>query len=127
MGQLLGVQLHRRQHVLVLGQVEHLDGVWKHGTHLLFLVCRIFTCLQVDRETGEDEEYNYRLQTEPSVLSSRQNSPAVPFPFFHHFKLLLHHATIQVLCAKTNVCRKLFVPVVRKYLVPILFLISTRT
>lgn len=52
-GQLLRVQLHGRQHVLVLGQVENLDGVWKHWTHLLLFVCRIFTCLQANTERRE--------------------------------------------------------------------------
>lgn len=52
-GQLLRVQLHRRQHFLVLGQVENLNGVWKHWTHLLLFVCCIFTCLQVNTERWE--------------------------------------------------------------------------
>lgn len=37
-GQLLWIQLHGGQHVLALSQVEDLDGVGKHGTHLLLFV-----------------------------------------------------------------------------------------
>lgn len=48
MGQFLRVQLHRRQRFLVLGQVENLNGVWKHRTHLLFFVRGIFPCLRVN-------------------------------------------------------------------------------
>lgn len=47
-GQFFRVQLDRRQRLLVLCQVEHLDGVGKHRTHLLLLVCCIFTRLQVN-------------------------------------------------------------------------------
>lgn len=47
-GQFLWVQLHRGQHFLVFCQIENLYRVRKHRTHLLLLVCRIFTCLQVN-------------------------------------------------------------------------------
>ncbi len=56
-GQLFRVQLHGRQHVLVFGQVENLNGVWKHWTHLFLFICRIFACLLVNRERF-DSIYN---------------------------------------------------------------------
>lgn len=67
MGQFLGVQLHRRQRFLVLGQVENLNGVRKHRTHLLFFVRGVFPCLRVNTMKSKVKCYIFIVTVGESV------------------------------------------------------------
>lgn len=48
-GEFLWVHLHRREHVLALSQVKHLNSIREHGAHLLILICTVLTRLQKEK------------------------------------------------------------------------------
>ncbi len=51
----LWVHLHRRERVFSLRQVEHLDGIRKHGAHLFLFIGGIFTRLNTDKTLRKRE------------------------------------------------------------------------
>lgn len=54
-GEFLWVHLHRREHVLALSQVKHLDCIREHGAHLLILICAILTRLHIDTKRQKEK------------------------------------------------------------------------
>ncbi|TRY64445.1 hypothetical protein DNTS_017133, partial [Danionella cerebrum] len=57
----LWVHLHRRQRAFILCQIKYLNGIRKHGAHLLFFISGTFTSLNRDRQKEREDDHKTDL------------------------------------------------------------------